>query len=161
MMLSLPASISSRQDLKAVIMELQRYGQWASQTAIKQRVVNQSPAGQPVLSAGAGELIKQWQADEKTAKAGLDKLIEALENFAAKAPFVTVTLAAPAPTVLRQAIVDWFRKNVRADLLVDFQFNGTMLGGMAIRYGSRVFDWSFKRQILANRAKFAEILRHV
>lgn len=157
----LPASVSSRQDLRAIIMELQSYGRWYNQTVIKQNVAGQPPAAQPQLSPAAADFIRQWQADPQTAKAGLDKLIEALESFAAKAPFVTVTLAAPAPAALRQAIVDWFRQNVRPDLLVDFQFSGSMLGGMAVRYGSRVSDWSFKRQIMDNRAKFAEVLRHV
>ena len=158
---NLPASISSRQDLKAAIMELQSYAKWAGQNNIKQKVAGQKLDGEPVLSQGAAEIVRQWQAQDQTAKAGLGKLIEDLESFAAKAPFVTITLAAPAPVQLRQAIVDWFRRNIRGDLLVDFQFNGTMLGGMVVRYGSRVADWSFKRQILANRAKFAEVLRNV
>jgi hypothetical protein len=156
---NLPASIASRQDLKAVIMELQGYVQWSSRSNIKQRVAGQALAGQPALSPAAAELAGQWQADQ-SAKS-LDKQIEALENFAAKAPFATITLAAPAPAQLRQAMVEWFRNNVRPDMLIDFKFDGTMLGGITVRYGSHIYDGSFKRQILANRAKFPEVLRRV
>lgn len=158
---NLPVSVSSRQDLKAVIMELQAYARWAGQNNIKQRVAGQLFEGQPSLSPATMDIAKQWQSQAKNAGAGIDKLIDELEGFAAKAPFVTITLAAPASSQLRQAIVEWFRRNIRNDLLVDFQFNGTMLGGMVVRYGSRVADWSFKRQILANRVKFAEVLRSV
>lgn len=147
--------------MKALINELQRYVQWSGRNDIKQQVTSQLMDGQPVLSAGANDLINQWMGGRPVDADNLSKLIKALEEFAAKASFVNITLAAPAPASLRQAIVSWFRQNVRSDLLVDFNFNATMLGGMAVRYGSHVFDWSFKRQILANRSKFPEILRNV
>ena len=161
MKLNLQTSVSSRQDLKAVIIELQRYVHWFSQNDIKQKVASQQFEGQPELSAAAHDLIGQWHGAKPATQASLAQLIKALEEFAAKALFVSVTLAAPASASLRQAIVGWFRQNVRSDLLVDFNFNATMLGGMVVRYGSHVFDWSFKRQVLANRSKFPEILRHV
>lgn len=159
MRLSLPSSISSRQDLKAVVMELQAYAHWSSQNAVKQRVVNQPFEGQPGLSPAAAELLRQAGAGPDSQN--LDRLIGALEAFAAKAPYVTITLAAPAPNSLKQAIVTWFRQNVRPDILVDFNFSAPMLGGMSVRYGSHVFDGSFKRKIMANRNKFPEVLRHV
>ncbi len=144
-----------------MIIELHKHLQWSSQNGIKQKVASQPLDGQPTLSPAASDLINQWQADEAADKDDLTQLIEALEAFAAKASFVSITLAAPASSSLRQAIVSWFRQNVRSDLLVDFNFNATMLGGMVVRYGSHVFDWSFKRQILASRSKFPEVLRNV
>lgn len=144
-----------------MINELQKYVQWVGQNDIKQKVASQPMDGQPTLSAGASELINQWQGGQAATGDSLSKLIKALEQFAAKASFVSITLAAPASASLRQSIVSWFRQNVRSDLLVDFNFNATMLGGMVVRYGSHVFDWSFKRQILANRSKFPEVLRNV
>ena len=50
---------------------------------------------------------------------------------------------------------------VAPDVLVNFQFNATILGGMVVRYGSHVYDWSFRRQILAKRDTFPEVLRRV
>lgn len=157
----LPASVSSRQDLKAVIMELQGFLHWLSQNDIKQAVTKQSFGEQPALSPAAQELITGWPEANPLNRETLAKLVENLEGFAAKAPFVSVTLAAPAPASLRQAIVSWFRQNTRSDLLVDFNFNATMLGGIVVRYGSHVYDGSFRRMILANRAKFPEVLRNV
>ena len=157
----LPASVSSRQDLKAVIRELQAYLHWLSQNEIKQAVTKQTFGEQPSLSPAAQEIINSSQDGQAPTKESLAKLVEELEAFAAKAPFVSVTLAAPASASLKQAIVSWFRQNTRPDLLVDFNFNATMLGGMVVRYGSHVFDGSFKRKILANRAKFPEVLRNV
>ena len=158
---NLPPSISSRQDVKAVIMELKRYIRWVSQSEIKQSVTQQASAQQPAVSPTTMDVVNGSHAGKPLTKDSLESLIKSLDAFVAKAPFVTVTLAAPAPNSLRQAIVSWFRQNVRPNLLVDFSFNSTMLGGMVVRYGSHVFDGSFKRQILADRAKFPEILRNV
>lgn len=160
MNLQLPSSISSRQDLKALILELRGLSRWFSQTATKQKVSKSAPAEQPAMSPAAQELISQ-QAGKQINQADLDKLIKALEDYAGSAPYASVTLAAPAPNALRKELVEWFRKNVKPDILVDFKFNSTMLGGMVISYDSHVHDWSFKRQILAARAKFPETLRHV
>ena len=70
-------------------------------------------------------------------------------------------MAGPAPAQLKQKIVEWCRKNIDGDILVDFRFNATLLGGMVVKWGSHVYDWSFKRQLMAARAKFPEVLRNV
>ena len=161
MKLSLPNSVASRQDFKTVISDVRKFSAWAGQTAIKTKVSGAGAGQQPMISQAAADLINQWRLDKEAGKKGLDALIKELEELAAVTPHVTITLAAPAPAKLRQEIVAWFRKNVAPNMRVDFKFNATMLGGIVVHYGSRVFDWSFKRQILGARAKFPEILRNV
>jgi hypothetical protein len=161
MKFNLQPNLSSRQDFQAAVLDIKKYAQWYSQASIKQQVSGGQLAQQPGVSQAAADLINQWQAGQHAGSQNLDELIAELEDFAAKAPFVTITLAAPAPSKLKAELVSWFRRNVRPDLLVDFNFNATMLGGMVVRYGSRVADLSFKRQILASRGKFPEVLRNV
>ena len=161
MKLQLQPSLSSRQDLSAVAMEIKKYSQWLSSSAIKQKVAGWPPASQPDISDDALQLINSWLAGQPASQANLDELTKALSDLLVKAKFVNVTLAAAPSSQQKQAIVAWFRQNVRPDILVDFNFNSTMLGGMMVRYGSRVFDGSFKRQIMANRLKFPEVLRSV
>jgi F0F1-type ATP synthase delta subunit len=50
---------------------------------------------------------------------------------------------------------------VAPNMLVDFKFNSTMLGGMVVQYGSHIYDWSFRQRILDARDKFPEVLRSV
>jgi hypothetical protein len=154
-------SLSSRQDLKSAILEIRKYAHFFTQSSIKKQVVGNAAVEQPPISAAAADLIKQWQADKPISQKSLDELVAALENFAASAPNITITLAAPAPGQLKKELVAWCRQNITPDVLVDFSFNSTILGGMVVRYGSHIFDWSFKRQILAARDKFPEVLRHV
>ncbi len=161
MTIKLPPSLTSVQDLKAAILEIRRYAQWYSQASVKVRVTRGKTAGAPAISQPAIDLIEQWHADRPVRPQDLDDLIAALEDFAASASSITITLAAPPSQALRQALLDWCRQNIDPNILADFRFNSTMLGGLMVRYGSHVYDWSFRRQILEARQKFPEALRHV
>lgn len=112
------------------------------------------------MSDAAADAIRGWQARKTLTDKSLDELIAALENYANSAPQFTIILAAPPPAGLKKTIVAWCRDNVAPNLLVNFQFNSTLLGGMVVRSGSHVYDWSFRRRILDNRAKFPEALRN-
>lgn len=161
MALQLPNSVSSAQDLASLIREVREYARWYSQANIKQRVKAGEIPKPPEMSASATELIQAITTKGDLSQDILDKLIALLEDFKSTAPSLTITLAAPAPGDLRQTLVTWFRKNVDPNILVTFKFNATLLGGMVVSYKSHIFDWSFRRQILANRRKFPEILRNV
>lgn len=161
MKLQLPDSVLSSQDLKAAILEIQRYAQWYGQTVVKIRKSNHKGYPAPSISRPAIEIIEQWQGDQPINQSGLDGLIAALQDYAAAAPKIAITLAAPAPRSLKQDLAAWCRKNIDGRILVDFQFDSTMLGGMAVRYGSHIYDWSFRRQILEARPRFPEVLRNV
>jgi hypothetical protein len=161
MKFNLPDSISSRQDLKAAILEIEQYARWFSQTATKMRFAKDGAYEAPVASAAASELINSWASKQQLTQARLDELLSALREFEESAPYITLTLAAPAPNGLKKTLISWCRDNIDKNILVDFKFNATILGGMVVVYGSRIFDWSFKRQILAAREKFPEVLRNV
>lgn len=161
MKLNLPASVASSQDVTALQLELREYARWSAHEAIKKSAGSHKTSSAPVLSAAAQELLAA-QGGKKGLSAGqLSDLIKELDSYARHAPTITFTLAAPAPAPVKASLVAWARRNIRDDLLVNFQFNATILGGLVVRYGSHVYDWSFRRQILANRAAFGEVLRRV
>ncbi len=145
----------------SLTLEVREYARWFSQAAIKQRVNAGQTAETPAITPAATELILQWAPKEQLNSKRLDELIAALEALKETAPSMTITLAAQAPGDLKKTLVGWCRQNISPDILVSFKFNATILGGMVVRFGSHVFDWSFRRQILASRAQFPEILRRV
>jgi hypothetical protein len=161
MKFNLSDNLASRQDLKETILEIRRYAQWVAQGAIKKRLVGDDSAEPPVISQAAKDIIKQWEEGDTAAPKGLGQLVEALEEFESTASYISLTLAAPPPPSLKKTLVQWCRQNIDPNILVDFQFNSTILGGLVARYGSHVYDWSFRRQILAARDRFPEVLRHV
>ncbi len=158
----LPAELSSPQDLSALEFELRNYSQWFSHNSIKHTVGAERGATKlPVLSPMALAMVREQSTGQLLDQHHLDKLIEELATFRSHAPTMTITLAAPANNEIKQALVEWCRTNLNESVLVSFRFNATLLGGMVVRYGSHVFDWSFKRKILQNRSHFPEVLRSV
>lgn len=161
MKLKLPASVSSVQDLTNLLLEVREYAKWFSHNEIKKRSGAKTNHDSPSISADALEVIDAWAAKKPLNRQSLDELIETLDEYRSNAPAMSITLAAPATNDIRKVLVNWCRDNVAPNVMVTFKFNSSILGGMVIRYGSRMFDWSFRRQIMDNRAKFPEVLRRV
>lgn len=162
MSLTLPSNIWSPEDLKELIGDLKRYARWLAAYAVKERVAASAAKQQPpTLSPTAIELLNGLHAKQALTQPGVDKLIADLQAVQVVAPQVNFTLAAPPSNGLKKTLVTWCRETIGHDALVSFDFNATILGGMVVRHGSHIYDWSFRRQILANRNKFPEVLRRV
>lgn len=157
----LPDSIVSPQDITGLLLELHDYARWFSHNAIKKKVHTGRLDNGPELSPQARDLLHEWSKTGPLNVKSLDKNIRALADYAHTAPHMTITLAAPAPARLKQTLTAWCRQNFAPDMLVSFDFNSSLCGGMVVRYGSHMFDWSFRRQILAQKQKFPEVLRNV
>ena len=157
----LPSAVGSSQDLVAVTGEIRDYARWFSHNAIRQQLHAGKSTDSPALSPTAAELIAELTAKKPLSSQDIDGLIAQLELFNRTATSVTITLAAPAAGELKRTLVAWCRDNIAPDILVNFQFNRTLLGGMVVRYGSHIFDLSFRCQILAAKDRFPEVLRHV
>lgn len=161
MKLQLPDSVSSPQDVKALIMEVRGYARWFSHASIKKQAGGGN-IGQPAaVSPAALSLIKNCNGGKALTQESLDKLVSDLADFEASAPQLTITLAAPPSAGLKKTLSGWCRQNVEPNVLVNFQFDSTILGGLVVRWRSHIFDWSFRRQILAARGAFPEVLRRV
>ena len=161
MKLRLPDSVATSQDVSALQLELRDYARWFAHEAIKQRTNARHTSEAPTLSSACQEMLASQGGKKGVDRELLDSLIKELDRYTRTADVVTFTLAAPPTANVKASLVKWSRTNIAPDILVSFQFNATILGGIVVRYGSRVFDWSFRRQILANRSSFAEVLRHV
>lgn len=159
--LKLEDTVSSPQDVKALVMEIREYARWFAHNYIKQRVHAHNVSPEPEMSAAAKAVIRAWSAGKELTTKSLDELVATLEDYTNTAPVLTVTLAAVPSTGLKKQLVGWCRDNLAPNVLINFQFNATLLGGMVVRSGSHVYDWSFRRAILAERARFPEVLRRV
>lgn len=161
MTLQLPNNVFSSQDTKALLLEIRSYARWYSHVTIKKKLDLKHVTQQPVLSPEATEFINAWAAQTPLNPESLDQLIIALDEFIKSAPQLTITLAALPDSNLKNTLANWCRSNIDQNVLVNFRFDTTLLGGMVVRFGSRIFDWSFRRQILAGRDRFPEVLRRV
>lgn len=161
MKFKLPDSVASSQDLTSLIREVREYSRWFTHESIKKRVNAKHTSEPPIISAGATDVLQAWESKKPLSLNTLAELIDTLNEYCDDAPSITITLAAPPTGSIKTTLVAWCRENIAPNILVSFRFNSTLLGGMVVRYGSRIFDWSFRRQILAARDKFPEVLRRV
>lgn len=153
--------VQTPQDVKALILDVRKYARWFLHNDVKRRTSVKNSEELAVISQAAGQLVNELAAENQLSQVGLDELIVELEALAARSPVVRLTLAAPPSLSLKKKLVSWWRQHIAENVLVDFQFSASILGGSVVQYGSHVHDWSFRRQILANRANFAEILHRV
>lgn len=161
MKLVLPNTIASHQDLSSLILEIRTYNKWLTHESVKNRVAQSPIAPAPHLSEAGTAMLRSLSAHKKLSVEGIDELLRVLEAYKQQAPSITMTLAGLPPQALKNDLVAWCRANLDPSVMVNFSVNSTLLGGMVVRYGSRVFDWSFRRQILANASNFPETLRNV
>jgi hypothetical protein len=162
MSLKLPEVIRSSQDLKTVIMELHAYVSWYRNASIKYQVAPTSkPPEPPVVSQEAVSLLDSLSQQKTLQPEYIEALIAQLNIVFEHSPRITITFAAPASFGLQKRMTTWCREHIAPDILIEFRFSKNILGGMVVQYGSRIFDWSFRREILANRSHFPEVLRRV
>lgn len=159
--INLPDSVASLQDLTALILEVREYTKWFSHNAILQRVSKKRVTRPMPLSPSASMLLRDWENIQPITVRSLDELIDILNLYKNTAPTITITLAAPATNDIKHTLIGWCRTNIAPNIMVAFGFNATLLGGMVVHHGSRIFDWSFRRQILNGRERFGEVLRRV
>lgn len=169
--MTLPASIASPEDLQAVIQELKEYATWSAHVAIRQKALKDkghsktsSPdhaTNQPMLSGAAKALIHDQSRQAPLTGDSIDQLIADIGLLAANAPHFTITLAAPATPGVRKSLVTWCRDNISPDVLVSFAFSRVILGGMVVRSGSHIHDWSHRRAILEHAPAFPETFKQL
>lgn len=158
---NLPDDVASIQDLTSLILEIREYVKWFSHNAILERVSKKRTTKPIAISSSATKLLQQWEKLQPITTRSLDELLDTLNVYRNTAPSLSITLAAPVTNDIKQTLINWCRTNIAPNVMVTFGFNATLLGGLVIHSGSRIFDWSFRRQILASRNNFAEVLRRV
>jgi hypothetical protein len=154
----LPGAVYSPQLLESVIYDLQYYLDWIRQNQIRKQV-GAKPKDEPNHSDETVLVIKTWLAGKPATLEAVEALLEYLKNL--KLPEVHIMLAALPNRAQRLTLVDWFRNNTSQELLLSFVADRNLGGGIVVRTPNRVFDFTWKQQLIAGRDKLAGILKRV
>lgn len=161
-MIKLPETICTPQDLTELLLQVREYAKWYEHESVKQRSGAKTVRStQPVLSLSTTAFLRSVSTNGALLPAQLETAIKELEAYKAAAPVITITLAAPAPESIRTQLTTWCRESVAPGILVSFEYNRTLLGGMVVRYGSHVHDWSWRRALMSAKTPFSEVLARV
>jgi hypothetical protein len=159
MAFELPSAVYSPQMLESVKYEIDEYLDWYRQTKIQKQVGAKSSSAQPNHSPETQLVIEAWLEGKPATVESLDALVEHLQKL--KLPEVHVMLAALPNREQREALVNWFRTNTTPHLLLSFVADRNLGGGTVIRTPNRVFDFTWKQELLNGRDKIAGIVRNV
>lgn len=159
MTFNLPEQIQSLSQLQTVKLELAEAEAAERRWDAKKRV-GVKPAGTTAdaISPELAALLKAWQA---TGQTSLSDLSERLNLLISHPIMVNVTLPTAAPPDFRKKVVNWFRAEIRPDLLVNFQVSPDLGGGLVIRTQNQVYDFSFRTRLIEAGQKIAGIVRRV
>lgn len=156
MAFKLPPAVYSPDLLESVIYEIEQYLGWYRQSKVQKRVGAPIPE-EPTHSAETVLTIEAWLDGQKPTVESIEGLIKHLREL--KLPVVHLTLAALPNHAQRAQLVDWFRGQVGSQtILLTFVADRNLGGGILVRTPNRLFDYSWKQQLIAGRAKMAEII---
>jgi hypothetical protein len=154
----LPAAVYSPQLLESVVFDIQTYLDWYRQNQIRQKV-GAKPKGEPNHSDETVVTIEAWLKGKPPTLESLQALLEHLRQL--DLPEVHIMLAALPNRTQRQQLVDWFRNNASSKVLLSFVADRNLGGGLVVRTPNRVFDFTWKQELVAGRDKLAGILKRV
>lgn len=151
----LPDSIYSPDHVRACIDELEHYAAILTKRARGGRSVL------PELSPAAKALLAEMKGADASRADVITALAAELSRHLEAAPKVTLVVAAPPSRGLKRELVDWWRAETVREVMVEFEVNPDIAGGVVVRTASKLFDYSFRTKLLADPAAFTRILEHV
>jgi hypothetical protein len=154
----LPAAVYSPQLLESVVYDIQYYLDWIRQNQIRKKVGAQ-PKEEPNHSAETVLVIEAWLAGKPATLESIEALLKYLKEL--ELPEVHIMLAALPNHAQREVFVTWFRNNTTPHLMLSFVADRNLGGGIVVRTPNRIFDYTWKQELVAGRDKLAGIVRRV
>lgn len=150
MTLALPQDTYSPDQLSGLVLELQDLA-----ASVRDASARRERELAPV-SADLQALLHENNIAQ-TDLAGIEALGAATAQLLETAPTVHILLAAMPGRTMRRQFVAWFRTNVSPATLMTFAVRSDLGGGAIIQAGSHLYDLSFRRGIIDNKARLTEI----
>ena len=160
MALELPEALYAPEQLKACTFEVDRVLGWRRRQDIKRRAGVAETAPDFVISRELAGLVGSLEEVAAMSVAQLEAIQTQLQKWLAQ-PVTHVTFAVPPTVSTKLAVVSWFRAQVDPTALVKFHVNGNIVGGMVVRTPGKIFDFSFRKQLVKRKSLIPEILKRV
>lgn len=147
---ALPLDTYSPDQLSTLVLELQDLS-----SAVRDATARKDTA-HPQLSADLANLLNENNVADNDA-AAIEELTKAAAQALDKAPTVHILLAAMPGRAQKRQFVTWFREQINPLTLMTFAARSDLGGGAIIQAGSHLYDLSFRRGIIDNKAKLTEL----
>jgi len=158
--LVLPDEVYSPDQLSTAVFELNDYQNALRDQVARARSKTKSNIDAPEPSALLQAILNAIDAKNIDPN-GLDDLRSALEEILKKSCTAHLILAAMPSMVIKKKLTNWFRQEISPNMLITFSVRSDIGGGAILRTGSRIYDFSFRNLLIANKSKLAEIANRV
>ncbi len=111
------------------------------------------------VSPGLTEVLSMKSSQTLPALFELEKALSWLEQLKTSAPEIRLTLPGLPTAQLRNDIVVWFRNEIHAFALLAFEYNRALAGGFALRTGSKLHDFSFRKALLNDSEAMVKVMK--
>jgi hypothetical protein len=155
----LPPDLYSPEQLSAVIIELRTYTGDLRDVNVRARATH-AQAGLPHASALLLGAFHEASVSPSEQEA-VEKLQKQLELIRDKAPAVHLMMAALPDRNLKRKLTEWFRDEIHPYTLLTFATRADIGGGVIIQAGSRIYNYSFRQQILSHKHRISELYNSV
>lgn len=155
MSMNLPTDVYSPDQVSLLTMDLRTYIDALRDTAVRASKGTRKATAQPETSPLVRSIL------EASPDSTPEELLKDLEALLKTAPIIHLTLAAMPSNDMKHQLVTWFRTQINPSTLVTFTQRRDIGGGVIVRAGSRLYDLSFKRRLLDNKQRIAELANSV
>lgn len=151
---ALPPEVYSPDQLSALIMEARDLAATLRQQAALAKAGGTSAKQQvsPAVSEGLAKLAGTISVESA------EHVAKGLELLRNTVPTVRLVLAAQPNRQFKMKLVKWFRDEIHPQVLVVFIVRSDIAGGVVVQTVGHVYDFSFKRQLIAAKPRIAELL---
>lgn len=150
--MKLPPELYSPDTLSFAIMELSHYSGALRDYAARATAGHAPQPQPPEVLAHILDIL-----DVPNDLEAIENLRKNLEQHLLKAPTVHLILAAFPSSAVKRQLAQWFRAEISNDILLTFAVRSDIGGGIVVQAGSHLYDFSFKRTLLSNKARISEI----
>lgn len=119
--------------------------------------VEQAERGAPEPFAVLDKATRVWLA-EAVSRYDAATLLKIFESIASSAPVFDIDVATPQDDELIAALVQWFRSQVAANILVRLHVRPSLLAGIRVRSGRHSYDLSLENGLRANSQTMGGII---
>jgi hypothetical protein len=152
-LLRLPADMYSPEHVAGALLELRQLESHLRDHAARAKVAKNTATPNLQVSPGVLELLHN-----KVTLAAVADMQKQLIAYREVAPLIRILLPATPSLRFKQQLVDWFRDAIHPGSLLQFTVRRDICGGFVLQTSGRVYDFSFRSQVLAKKERVAELL---
>jgi len=157
----LPDDVYSPDQVGIVLWELDKVIGALRDVDTRRMVSGAEVAGSDVhISALLLSVLRSSGVSERDLGA-LESLQTELQAVRTSAPVAHFLLSALPNRSFKRELVAWCRQNLHQSLLMTFATRGDLGGGFVLRVGSKQYDFTYRAQLLSDKARLVEIFDNV